>query len=267
VLGYNKLCELEDFADPTLRRYLYAIYARPGRHPPFAPGREHRKLWEVAQAARTLHDFHALHAAAEVLGVAAGIEETSFWATTLARRVFATDLYLAAAREWAADAPRAMLTDPGRYATCVWNPRRLVVQHMDARELRFEDASFSGVYCSSSLEHFGGLDDVALALAELYRVLKPGGIASLSTEYRLRGPGPGIPGTLLFDAAELEGLIVRPLPWELVAPLDLTISELTLASEQEQSEAAAGELRWPHIVLREGAIAWTSVHLALRRLD
>jgi SAM-dependent methyltransferase len=265
-LGYCKVCEFEDFADPTRRRYMSAIFARAGRSPayaPYVPGREHRKLWEVAQAARTLHEFHALHASADVLGVAAGIEETTFWATNLARRVFATDLYLDAGA-WEAEAPRAMLTEPGRFATCAWNPRRLVVQHMDARELRYEDDSFYGVYCSSSLEHFGGPSDAALALTELHRVLQPGGIASISTEYRLRGPGPGIPGTLIFDAAELDELIVRPYAWELVQPLDLTISEQTLATEQSQNEAIAGS-RWPHIVLREGELAWTSVHLALRK--
>lgn len=264
MLGYNRLCDLADFDDETMRRYMRAIFVREIRVSPYMPGREHRKFWEVANAARTLNDFGALHAEAEILGVGAGIEETTFWLTNHARRVFATDLYLHAGT-WEADLTHEMLEDADQFAPCDWNPRRLVVQHMDARELRFESDSFDGVYSSSSVEHFGEPADVVQALSELHRVLKPNGVATLSTEYRLRGPGPGIPGTLMFDAAEIDELIVSPFKWELVEPIDLTISERTLASEQSQSEAVAGRVRWPHIVLFEGELAWTSVHVALRK--
>ena len=157
-----------------------------------------------------------------------------------------------------------MLDDPGRYATCDWNPRRLVVQHMDARALRYDDDSFEGAYCSSSVEHFGDLSDIRLALAEICRVVKSGGIVSLSTEYRLRGLGQGIPGTRIFDGDELHEVLVEPFGWELVEPLDLTISDETMATEQPQDEAAAGHSRWPHLVLGQGELAWTSVHVALR---
>jgi SAM-dependent methyltransferase len=262
-LGLNKICELGDFRDDELRGYMSAIYARPGRGPAYAPDREHRKHWEAAQAARTFERFGALHPDAEILGVGAGIEETTFWLTNRVRRVFATDLYLDAG-VWAADAPAQMLTDPGRYATCDWNPRRLVVQHMDARDLSYEDGSFDGVYCTSSLEHFGGRAEITAALAEIQRVVRPGGVVSLSTEYRLRGDGPGISGTRMFDADELARWIVEPFAWQLVEPLDLGVSQETLASEQAQDAAAAGQLCWPHIVLAEGDLAWTSVHLALR---
>jgi SAM-dependent methyltransferase len=223
-----------------------------------------------------------------VLGVAAGIEETIFWATNRARRVLATDRYLEPAG-WDDDAPQAMLERPGDYAPCPWNPERLVVEHMDALELNYEDESFDGAFCSSSIEHFGGRAELAQALGELYRVLKPGGIASLSTEYRLRGPGPGLPGTLLFDARELVELVVDAQPWKPVQPIELGLSERTrgsaipLADEFRAwgrclgvSEAEAGpspcvspvrplRLRRPHILLEEGDYTFTSVHLALRK--
>jgi SAM-dependent methyltransferase len=262
VVGHNKLCELEDFDDPSLRRYLDAIFAGHGKRLlAFAAGREHRKAWEVAQAARALVDFGAAHVDAELLGVAAGTEETIFWLTNHARRVHAIDLYLDPGG-WEADAPPSMLIDPGEYATCPWNDRRLVVQHMDARKLRYEDESFDGIFSSSSIEHFGEREDVHRALAEMWRVLKPGGVVSLSTEYRVRGPGPGLSGTLIFDAAEIDDIIVRPFAWELVEPLDLRLSERTRATELPLAEAGG---RYPHLVLREGELAFTSVHLALRK--
>jgi SAM-dependent methyltransferase len=268
AVGYNKLCELEDFGDEMLRRYMREVFARQASLvPSFPDGGEARKTWEVAQTARAFMDLGALHERAEILGVAAGKEATIFWATNHARRVFATDLYLDAGG-WEGDAPRSMLTAPGKYASCPWNERRLIVQHMNALELLYEDACFDGVFCSSSIEHFGDEENVRQALAEIWRVLKPGGIASLSTEFRLRGPGPGLPGTLLFDATDLDEIIIRPLRWDLVEPLDLTISERTLATALNLADVVAGKAReFPHIVLGEQGNLFTSVHLALRKSD
>jgi hypothetical protein len=264
-VGYNKLCQLEDFEDEVVARYLSEIYVRDTPYSSaYAPGREHRKFWEVAQAARALVDFGGIHPDAEILGVAAGVEATMFWATNHVRRVFATDLYLDAGG-WEREAPRTMLTSPDEHSPCAWNRRRLVVQHMNALELRYEDACFDGVFCSSSLEHFGGRAEVSQALAELYRVLKPGGVATLSTEYRLRGPGPGLPGTLLFDAEELRNLIIDALPWTLLSPLDLELSDRTRASAISLTDAFANKELFPHIVLEHDEIAFTSVHLALRK--
>jgi methyltransferase family protein len=53
-------------------------------------------------------------------------------------------------------------------------PRAMV--HMDITQMTFESASFDVVYCSHVLEH---IPDDRKAIAELYRVLKPGGWAIL----------------------------------------------------------------------------------------
>jgi SAM-dependent methyltransferase len=282
-LPYVKACELEDFADPELRRVLREVF----RHelerlgPDFPRGHEYRKHWEVAMAVRTLRAGGRLRPDAEVLGVGAGSEPTIFWLTNHVRRVFATDLYLAA-DGWEESANRSMLVDPGRHWPGPWRSRRLVVQHMDARTLEFEDECFDAVFSSSSLEHFGAEEDVAEAMDEMFRVLKPSGVLTLSTELRLVGPSPGLPGILLFDEARIRELVVGDRAWDLLSPLRLDVSAATLATEQPFAEAAAdvqrhvaqhGELmfhqldwsRYPHIVLRDGERVWTSVHLALRK--
>lgn len=261
LLGYCKLCEFEDFADLGLRRYKSQLVPEHERE------RVHRKYWEIAQSARALVELGAAHSRAELLGVAAGKETTTFWLTNHARRVFATDRYLEPAG-WEIDAPQSMLTAPGQHAVGSWHPRRLVVQHMDARELQYEDASFDAVYSSGSIEHFSDYNDLALALAEMWRVLKPRGIAVLSTEYRMRGPGPGMAGTLVFSADEIAELVVEPYAWELVQPLDLRLSQATLATELQIPEAVVlqdTKPEIPHIVLADGELAMTSVHLALRK--
>ena len=88
---------------------------------------------------RALRDFGALRPTSEVLGVAAGAEATLFWLTNHVRRVVATDLYDA---EWGEQAPEDDARHPGRFASCPWNPRRLVVERMDALDLRYADSSF-----------------------------------------------------------------------------------------------------------------------------
>jgi SAM-dependent methyltransferase len=153
---------------------------------------------------------------------------------------------------------------------------------MDALDLRYEDGSFDGVFSSSSIEHFGTPADVHRALAEIHRVLKPGGVLSLSTEFRLGGPGPGLPGILMFDAAEVAQIFLEPFDWEPLDPVVLEVSEATLRTEQSlvdlSAEVAAHVeehgfiefhrldwARYPHIVLRHEAYTWTSMHLALRK--
>ena len=285
VPAHNKLCSLEDFSDPQLRRIIRDVLAvEAGRRgDAFPAGCEYRKHWEIAMAVRSLGAGGALRADAELLGVGAGNEPTLFHLTRFARRVFATDLYLAGG-EWEESASAPMLTDPGRFYSAPWNERRLVVQHMDALELRYEDASFDGLFSSSSLEHFGGLAEVRQALAEMHRVLKPGAILSLSTEYRLAGPPPGIPGVLLFDRREiLEDLgLADGERWIALDALSTELSDATRATtlpyEQTGADVRAhvarhGGLyferlqwsRYPHLVLRDGRSAWTSVHVALRK--
>lgn len=250
--------------------------------PGFPVGTEYRKHWEVAQAARTMAATGVLRPDAEVLGVGAGTEPTLFWLTNHVRRVFATDLYLAG--EWEESASARMLTEPGTAWDGPWNPRRLVVQHMDALELQYEDDSFDAIFSSSSIEHFGTHDDVARSIREAHRVLKPGGVLTVSTELRLSGPGPGLPNILLFDRDELARCVSDAAPWEPVGPERTELPDPSIAvdfadaaADVQAHVAEHGEIRWsrlhwssyPQVALRhrdfDDERVWTSVHLALRK--
>ncbi len=153
---------------------------------------------------------------------------------------------------------------------------------MDALDLRYEDDSFAGAFSSSSLEHFGDYGAIIQSMREVFRVLKPGGVYALSTEFRLAGPPPGLPGALLFDWEELSEYVIGAAPWELVGPngiLDQRETDDPVLPFSESAAAVAahsreyGELVWdllhwpeyPHVRLREGDRIWTSVHLALRK--
>jgi SAM-dependent methyltransferase len=282
-LHLSKACCVEDFAHPDFLRVVREIFphevARHGNA--FPRGREDRKHWEVAMAARAMDVGGALRPDAIVLGVAAGMEPTIFWLTTQVGRVIATDLYLDPGI-WSEWADSSMINDPGRYWPFAWNPRRLLTQHMDALDLRYDDGMFDAVFSSSSVEHFGTRADVRRAMDEMYRVLRPGGIAAISTELRLAGPPAGIPGCLLFTPEELLEDLVGERAWTLLGPLDARVSAQTLAEEvgvEEHVEdfnanfAVHGRLvlheltfrRYPQLVLRQGEHLWTSVQLALHK--
>ncbi len=211
-LGYSKLCELRDFRDDDLAAVIRGIYGQGSGRPDFPRGVEHRKYWEVGMAVRALRDLGALRPDAEILGVGAGREATLFWLTREVRRVFATDLYLHEDSWSAVDSGARMLIDPMAGAEFDWNPRRLVVQHMNGTELRYEDCSFDGIFSSGSIEHFGSLDDIRRSVEEMHRVLKPAGVAAIATEFRLAGPAWDR-GAVLFDegAPAADGDLRRPL--------------------------------------------------------
>ena len=72
---------------------------------------------------------------------------------------------------------------PASYLPCDLFPKTPDVQRVDILDMPFEPATFDVVIANHVLEH---VDDDARALAEIHRVLKPGGIAILQTPYSSR---------------------------------------------------------------------------------
>ncbi len=285
-VNFNKVCELEDFADPELVEVMRDVCAHKAAHFPesYPAGYEARKDWEVAMSVRALRHFGALGPDSVILGVAAGTEDTIFYLTRHARQVFVTDRYLGAGA-WGPVAPVAMLVDPGFLAPFDFDPNRLVVQHMDGRSLRYPDETFDAVFSSGSIEHFGELLDVAHAAYEMGRVLKPGGIVVLSTEFRITGPPGGIgwPGdALLLSAENLQRYVVEASGLEPVDELQTDLSDTTRATVRDISQAVLDHDRrlagvggrgvpefaawdFPHVLMSHGGYEFGSVHLTLRR--
>ena len=253
-----RVCTLEHWREPRMQSVLREFAST-------EPGREHRKDWEIAHALLALAD---LPDGARVLGVGAGNEATMF-VLTRAAEVHATDLY-ADAGAWGNFAPPGMLVNPGHYAPpgLRWEPRRLIVQHMDMRDLRYPDNTFDGVFSSGSIEHVGGEANIQRAAAEMGRVLRPGGVLSLSTEYKLSGEGHGWEGCRLFNAETLRTLVIEPSGCTLAGPLETDISEASRATVSSLKDAVARARRGdplprPHVVLQSSQATFTSVHLAL----
>ena len=288
TMHFNKTCELEDFADPELREIIREVfsYEIPKFTPDFPRGVEYRKYWEVAMTVRALRHFGLLRRGARILGVGAGTEVTSFYLTRHVGEVVATDIYEASGH-WISYAPRDMLTRPEQFAPCDFERERLTVLHMNGCDLRFPDDTFDGIYSSGSIEHFGTLQDIATSAYEMGRVLKPGGILTLSTEFAIDGPpdGDGWEGVRLLRREHLLRYVVEASGLELVDALDTDVSEATLASRWELTRYTdesdrqvrehghyprMGEIIWthyPHLVLTHAGYTFGSVHLTLRKTD
>jgi len=246
----NKVCRTADAGDPLWRRGYDDLG--------FSAGPEvfHRKIWEFNQALYGLRFLKRLAPEATALGIGCGHEEFMYFLANRIRRVIATDLYEGVWIGGESDAD--VLHDPAKYAPFKYREDHLEVRRMDALALAAGDRSVDFVFCLSSIEHFGSLRDKLTSLREMHRILKPGGVAVLTTEVVLNRLGRG---DQYFPIATLLAL-VSDAGFRLDRPPDLQVEEefaaRPLALPMETFVA-------PHVVLRNFNTIYTSVALFLMK--
>jgi len=168
------------------------------------------------------------------------------------------------------------MVDPGRFSQLPYPRGHVIPVHSNAMQLNLPDCRFDGVFSSGSIEHFGSLDNVAEAAREIGRILKPGGVASIATEFRLEGPAdrPWFDdNVILFTPELLEQYIVRPSGLRLRAPIRFEQSERTFESRQNlvdflqraQNIHTLEEKRaaYPNLVLYHDGFLFCSIALTL----
>lgn len=246
----NKVCRVGDAGNSLWRR----SYADLG----FADDRQvfHRKVWEFNQALYGLRRLRRLAPQATALGIGCGHEELMYFFANRIARVIATDLYEGSWIGGESDAD--VLAHPAKYAPFKYREDHLEVRRMDGLALDAETGTFDFVFCLSSIEHFGQLQDKLQALREMFRVLKPGGVAVLTTEVVLNRLGRG---AQYFPASTLTALVGEA-GFTLDAAPDLRV----------ESEYASRPLALPmdtfvapHVVLRNFNTIYTSVALFLMK--
>lgn len=231
-----------------------------------------RKKWEVDMALRTLRDHGATSPDALILGVGAGHERTIFKLANPqdCKFVFATDLYLDIG-VWTDFGDISFLDDPGKFKKeedC--NPNQIIPRHADMRALPFPDNTFDGIFSSGSIEHVGvdgapNWEAIAQAAKEIGRVLKPGGVASISTEWKLAGEGWGWLTVSLFDEKLLYKHVIKPSGLDLIDDLDTTFDGDLEHVIDLYDIVAHGKNFDGYGVLQDHGFLFTSVHLALRK--
>jgi SAM-dependent methyltransferase len=269
-MKFNRLCNIEDWSDPDLVVALRRVLPQFANGIPGYPsGCEHRKHWEFAHVMRGLEVLGAVTRDAWVLSVAGGHEAPAYYLTNFVRWVFLVDIYGVGGFS-GIEAQPTVLTDPDAFAEGPYNRNRLVVQYMNALDLRFEPGTFDAVFCLSSLEHFGGVDAAVRAIREMHRVLKTGGVAAVTTECIINGEAPvDVPTLMLFTPALIQELATCVRGLELVEPIDFSVSPATRSVvhplRQAVEDARAKQPDYPHLVIELLGRQFTSVALFFRK--
>jgi SAM-dependent methyltransferase len=238
-------------------------------------GVSYRKDWEIEMALKTLHDLGAAHPNANIIGVGAGSERTIFELANAqsAALVTASDIYNDAG-DWDGWHGKKFLQNPHAYAPAglPYDRERVAAMHVDMCDMPFDDEVYDAVFSSGSIEHVGksGIFDteaISKAAREIGRVLKPGGIASISTEFKVSGEGWGFGHVRLFSKEDILKYIVEPSGLELVGDVDWNyhgdlddFAELADAVNSPKAEENKP-------LLRHDGFLFTSIHLCLKKAN
>jgi SAM-dependent methyltransferase len=218
----------------------------------------HRKPYEFAQLIFGCRRLGVLDATTRVLSVGAGHEGVLYWLANQVRGVVATDLYEGVWQDvQGREGDPNVLRNPEAYAPFPYRRDRLVFMRMDGRRLAFADGSFDVAYSLSSIEHFGGVENAWATLCEMGRVLRPGGIVALATEYVLDGP----PHEETFLPDEFRRLIDQP-DLELVEPIDTGVFN---RYSFKPVDLYGDPFETPHMLVRFNDTVFTTVMVFLRR--
>lgn len=274
-MRWNGVCNFAAFSNPAIIGALRLMAPRTyAQFPDYPAGREHRKAWEEAMTYLGLHHFGAIRADAELISVAGGHELVTYHLTNEVRWVFSTDIYGTGdfvGNEAVAD----MLREPEKFVhggIDAWRPGRLVVEYMNAHALRAETETFDAAYSLSSIEHMGGLPGAKKAIAEMGRVVRPGGVVAVVTECCVNGAPPlETPGFSIFTPEQFEDMATFCPYLEAVEPFSIADADtderliLELPEEIRRGQQGLGN-SVPHVLLREQGRVFTSGFLFFRRL-
>jgi SAM-dependent methyltransferase len=219
----------------------------------------HRKGYEFTQLVYGLGRLGRLRQDAGVLSVGAGHEAVLYWLANHVGAVIGTDMYEEG--RWSSigirEGDSRVIARPQDYAPFPYREDRLIFLKMDGRHLGFRSDTFDIAYSLSSIEHFGGLAGAQAAVDEMVRVLKPGGILVLATEYMLAGT----PHEEVFQPAEVHALISRP-GLRLVQPIDELVYR---RYEYPVVDLYRNRFQAPHMVVQMGETVFTTVMMFLEK--
>lgn len=253
-----QLCELANPAkwdNPEWLALLRSLQSVPPDKPSM-----HRKGYEFTQLLYGLTRLERLRPDVRILSVGAGHEPVLYWLANRVGLVVATDLYEGSWQaEGSMEGNTAVLTDPSSYAPFDYDKTRLVFLRMNGLALAFPDAAFDVVYSLSSVEHFAGLDGAKAAVAEMARVLRPGGILALATEYCLDGPAHHE----AFQPDQIHDLLRNP-GLRLLQPIDESVWR---RYEYVPVDLRANPNQTPHMVVSDMGSVFTSVMAFLERVE
>jgi SAM-dependent methyltransferase len=263
----NRLCYVEDWENSEIKKALTELQKLS------LEGFIHRKDWEWALGIIAMRRFGKLNEKSTAIGVGAGTEPVPFYLANMVKHVYATDLY-GQNDGWKRAAPSDFPENPKKYAPFPYKEDALTVMRMDGTNLEFPSESFDIAFSFSSIEHFGGggrnHSGALRSLREIERVLKPGGLAVITTEYIINDkehPEFFNKRTIYSDLIDkLERLkLVEPLDLRITTKtLDTVIDFFTIDSNWDKLDNDYKKTH-PVILIRARNILFTSIMLVFRK--
>jgi SAM-dependent methyltransferase len=218
----------------------------------------HRKKYEFAQLAFGLKKLGLLREGVRVVSVGAGHEPVLFWLANRVGQVIATDMYEGVWQNvQSREGDAGVLQNPRDYAPFSYREERLIFLKMDALHLGLRSECADVVYSLSSIEHFGGVSGATRAIDEMARLLRPGGLLALATEFVISGP----PHPETFMPSEFERLIDR-VDLVPVGPFDRHVYS---RYEYSAVDLYGNPHQTPHMVVRFNDTVFTTAFVFLRK--
>lgn len=223
----NKLFDYDDFSKPEFIKIQDEFYEKGGTS---------RKSWEVSIMAYGLDKLGCFSDTKTALGTGCLKESLIYLCAARFGHVHATDVAYYPLHD-----PRLRLWGGEGYtveevyeSSILYDRSKLTVLPMDMMNLEFPDETFDVVWCSSSVEHCGGLNEILMCFIEAQRVLKPNGIFSITTEWNLtEGEAVRFANVQTFDYSVMSRIEKTAPRLALVEPLSLERSDNPKNKEKE----------------------------------
>lgn len=201
---WQKYCASEDWFEADFKYALKHIIKQNASF--------RRKQWEVTTIFLNLFNYGMLDGTKVGAAFGAGKEQLIFRILPLTAGFHATDLY-ALNTGWSS-AKLGQQQSPYEFVAAAAPPNcdlsPLQVHEMNMCDLsHFADQSLDFCYSSCAFEHIGHREDFINHLQEVRRVLKPGGIYSMTTEFLFDEPTKPIKGNYKFDIEYLRELFIE----------------------------------------------------------
>ncbi|MDD2942043.1 MAG: methyltransferase domain-containing protein [bacterium] len=247
-----KLCDIHDFEDPEFGKLAVDIFGDPA-----ISALHHRKLWEFTITVKALQRYGLWNRDSRGLSVAAGFERVLYYMTNFTGRIVATDIY-GEGDFIDLEATGDFLINPEKYRPYEYERERLSALKMNALNLHFPKNLFDFAFCLSSIEHFGGVSNAAVAISEMGNVVRPGGLVIVTTDCSIDGSS----SDQVFSPAEIKRLVKKS-GLELVEDIDFYISPDSQGLLLDMLKDNLDSL--PHINLKFMRSKFTSICLVFQK--
>lgn len=253
-LPLQKVCDIYDFFHPDVDDFLRGEL----RSTPFGS----RRAWEFATIYRALRLKGKLHAEASGLAMGAGTERLIYAIAPKVAKTLVTDLYLPDSG-WVGVRTENPLELVMSKAPWPVDPARIDACAMDMRELKLPDDSFDFCWSTGAFEHIGVDADFDRHLAEVHRVLKPGGVYAFTTAVVFGDKTLDIPHNHYFHPEHLIDILHRS-PLHAEPEFDCRVTDHLfnrphIERFQDFGFTAGSQISKPIVSFRRGALLAANV--------